>query len=72
MHYGTGPRSTNCSYPVLEPWHFGTDPDADSDPYLWLTDPVTDPDIFVSDIQDANKNKYFFLKFLSYSFLNVH
>ncbi len=29
-------------------------------PYLWLTDPVLDTANFVSDIQDGNKNYYFF------------
>jgi hypothetical protein len=51
--------------PVLQdPWHFGTDPDPAPDP-----DPDTesDPAIFVSDLQDANKN-FFLLSFSAYYF----
>ncbi len=50
---------------VVDPWHFGTDPD----PRLWPVDP--DPVIFVLDIQDAKKN-YFFLSFSAHYFLKVH
>jgi hypothetical protein len=44
-----------------------------SDPNLWLTDPDADPDpaLFVSDLQDANKKKIS-PSFYSYSFLKVH
>ncbi len=38
---------------VRDPWHFGTDPDPDLDPYLRLTD--ADFALFVSDLQDADK-----------------
>ncbi len=39
---------------VAYPWHFGTDPDPRIRTYLWLTDPVLDPAIFISDLQDGN------------------
>ncbi len=45
---------------VADPWHFGTDP---VDLYLWLADPL-DRTIFISYLQDGNKN-YFFQKFFS-------
>jgi hypothetical protein len=45
--------------PVLQdPWHFGKDPDPDPDP---------DPAIFVTGLQDANKN-FFLLSFTAYYF----
>ncbi len=39
-----------------------------ADSYLWLMDSDPDPAIFVSDLQDVNKNSQFF----SYCFLKVH
>ncbi len=47
-------KSVTNSAPVL--WHFGTG-SVSLDPYTWFTD----PDLFVSDIQDANKKYVFFL-----------
>jgi hypothetical protein len=40
-----------------ELWHFGMDPDPRirTVPLTNITDPVLDPAIFVSDIQDGNK-----------------
>ncbi len=51
--------STPCIkyIPVFRiPWHFGTDPD----PRIctWLSDPALDPALFISDLQDANKNNF--------------
>ncbi len=56
------PKKTWEQASIVDPWSFGTDPDAD--PYLWLTDPDADPDpaIFVNDLQDVNK-KLIFSKF---------
>jgi hypothetical protein len=39
---------------VVDPWHTGTDPDLD--PGNWPIDPDSDSDIFVLDLQDANKS----------------
>ncbi len=41
-------RNQEQKWPILssaaDPWHFGTDPDADPrNPYFWLTDPNADP-----------------------------
>ncbi len=40
----------------------------DRDPYLWLTDPI----LFVSDLQDSNKKIIIFLNFFAFYFLKVH
>ncbi len=36
---------------------------ASTDPYLWLTDPDSDPAVFVSDLHDAN-SKFFYAYYL--------
>ncbi len=62
---------------VADPWHLVRfwiqihGPGSGSaDPYLWLTDPfpASDPAIFVSDLQDCNKN-YLFSTFFCLLFL---
>ncbi len=57
--------TVNTGSSVVDPWHFGTDPD----PHNWLTDP--DPALFVSGFQDANPNK-FFPSFYADYFLKEH
>ncbi len=42
---------------VADPGHFGVD--LDPDPCFWLMDPDSDPDIFVTDLQDVNKKLKF-------------
>jgi hypothetical protein len=48
-----------------------TDLDADADP---VPDLIPDPDhaLFVSDLQDTNKNNFLSKGFNAYSFLKVH
>ncbi len=53
---------------VPDPWHFATDPN----PNLWLTDPDTDPALFFSDLQDANKNNFNFNFLFAFYFMKVH
>ncbi len=55
-----GCKKLHVSASVADPWHFGTDPD---------------PAIFVIDLQDAGKNKFFlqvFLLITFWLFLKVH
>ncbi len=52
-------KSVENSFGFEDPWHFGTDGDPDPHPAL-----------FVSDLQDANKN-IIFLVFFAYYFMKV-
>jgi hypothetical protein len=51
---------------VVDPWHFGADPDPD----LWLMDPVPHPDPtpdptpFFIDCKDSKKTYFFHIFFL--------
>ncbi len=48
---------------VVDPLHFGTDPDPGTDPRILTTDlriRISDPAFFVTCWQDANKKKVFF------------
>jgi hypothetical protein len=60
---------TLTSGSVADPWHFGGG-SGSADPGLGLMDP--DPAIFVIDLQDASKNKFFYKIFSAYYFLKVH
>jgi hypothetical protein len=40
-----------------DPYHGFTNPDLDPDPHL---DPVSDPALSVNDLQDADKDSFFF------------
>jgi hypothetical protein len=55
--------------PVLWSWTFcyGS---GFADPYHWVMD--SDPALFVSGWQDANKKKVFFQRFLAHYFLHLH
>ncbi len=46
-----------CS--VVDPWHFGTDPD----PHRWVIDSDLDPALFVSGFQDVKKISFFYVFF---------
>ncbi len=54
-------RNLCSSVVIVDTWHF-------TDPYIWLTDPDSDPALSVSDLQDANKNYFFSIIFLPITF----
>ncbi len=51
----------------MDPWHFGTDPDP-GDPYQGLTDPDSDPVLFVSSFKAQQKIFIFKVFFLLITF----
>ncbi len=62
---------TQCSGSVTF-WYGSGCGSGSLDPCLRLTDPASDPALFVSDLQDANKKYFFSLCLYAYSFLKVH
>jgi hypothetical protein len=52
---------------VPDPWHFGRYGFGSLDPYFWLKD----PDFFVTDLQDTNKQTKF-LNSYAFSFFKIH